>query len=371
MWQKMYFLLFSMFILASCSEDETIIDENPDHFNHPLQAFESSIGEWNWFDVDGMICRDSSSTGIGVRLGNNPKKWVFYLQGGGACFTPETCGSNPSSYSEEDFIERVNANYYEVGIFNDAEDRNPVKDWNVVYIPYCTGDVHSGTKVNGLPLGGTEPQQFVGNRNVRLLLQFLQPYMEANAVDEIMITGISAGGFGTHTSYFESKKLFPNVKTHVINDSGPLISDPQVFTFCMAVGIQLIYELAIPDGYIFCCTPTYGLADIYTLATRVDANDNFGLISYTEDNTIRYFFGAGQNTCTGGEIAGEAFKDGLFHLRENVLKPTEKWSSYYVSGSGHTFLYTNAGFFNTKAEDVYLYDWISDVMNGEVQHIYE
>jgi hypothetical protein len=364
--RNLIFLLVFPFVFSFCSNGEVKIE-----FNHPLQANETAIGEWKWMDVDGMICRDSSATGIGVRLGTNSKKWMIYLQGGGACFTPETCATNLSNYGADNFISSSNAGYYNRGIMNNEKEENPIKDWNVVYVPYCTGDVHSGNLENGFPLGGTEPQQFVGNRNIRLLLEYLKPYMEKNEVDEIMITGISAGGFGTHITYFETKKLFPNVKTHVINDSGPLVSDPQILTFCMGIGIQLMYNLAVPPGFIFCCEPTYGLADIYTLSARNSANDNFGLISYTEDNTIRYFFAAGQNTCTGGEISGEDFKNGLIHLRENVLKPTEKWSTYFVSGTGHTFLYTDAGFYNTIAEEKLLYNWIREVMNGEVQHIYE
>ena len=31
------------------------------------------------------------------------------------------------------------------GIFDLADPRNAVRDWSMVFVPYCTGDVHSGS----------------------------------------------------------------------------------------------------------------------------------------------------------------------------------------------------------------------------------
>lgn len=362
---KTSILLLTVSIFASCDQ---VTEAN---FEHPLQAFENEIGQWHWMDIDGMLCRDSSATGIGVRLGEKSTKWMIYLMGGGACFTPETCASNPSSYDENQFLDETANSYYNVGLLNNERAENPVKDWNVVFVPYCTGDVHSGNLPDGVPLGGTEKQQYVGNPNVQLVLDFLQPYMEEKQMDELMVTGISAGGFGTHITFFEAKERFPNVKTHLINDSGPLISDTELMPFCLNFGLVLLYNLAVPEGYLLCCSPSYGLADIYTLAARKYPDDNFGLMSYTEDNTIRYFFSAGQNTCTGGDISGELFKQGLNHLSENVLQPTGKWSTFYKTGTSHTFIQSNSRFYDTEIDGIQLYDWVNKVMNGEVLHLEE
>lgn len=351
-----------LLLLTACSEDV------PMAIDHPLNAVAESL-EWNWFDVEGMICRDESETGLGVRLGADPTKWAFFLQGGGACFTESTCASNPSSFSINDFESRVQQGFYDGGILNNERTENPLKGWNIVFVPYCTGDVHSGDNEDSFGLGISEAQQFVGSRNIQAALKWLKPYAEANGVDEFVVSGISAGGFGTHLTYFAVKDVFGDIPTTVINDSGPLFNDQEVFPLCLQTGFLFIYNLPLPPGFAFCCQPTQGLADIYTLSANLYPNDNFGLMSHLEDDVIRFFYAGGQNDCSGGEISGPLFEQGLINLRDDVLIPTNRISTYYAPGETHTFIQGDNSFYNTSISGKPLVEWVSDVMNGTAQHI--
>jgi hypothetical protein len=41
--------------------------------------------------------------------------------------------------------------------------RNPLRDWNIVYVPYCTGDAQAGTKTTPTDVpNGPRGQYFVG-----------------------------------------------------------------------------------------------------------------------------------------------------------------------------------------------------------------
>ena len=88
-------------------------------------------------------CRDGSSTGFGINPSNASKKLMIFLEGGGACFNAVTCLVNPSAFSGNNYTGSS------AGIFNRADIANPVKDWNFVDVPYCTGDVHAGNNPNG------------------------------------------------------------------------------------------------------------------------------------------------------------------------------------------------------------------------------
>jgi hypothetical protein len=44
-----------------------------------------------------------------------------------------------------------------------------------VYTPYCTGDVHFGTRANATVPGLAQPQQFVGYRNMQKFVARLAP----------------------------------------------------------------------------------------------------------------------------------------------------------------------------------------------------
>ena len=356
-------LILSSILFASCDENTSVTLE------HELTAFEGATDIWHWFPREDLICRDGSSTGVSIRLGADKKKWVIYLMGGGACFAPSTCGDNPGSFTLADFEEKDQLGWYDGGILNTSRDENPVKDWNFIFVPYCTGDVHSGDNTDSYGLGLAEPQQFVGYRNIAHLLDWLEPYWESIDIDELMVTGISAGGFGTHLTYYEFKDRFPDVTTHVINDSGPLFGDRDLFPPCLQLGFQFIYNIPLPPGFILCCQPSYGLADVYTLAARLYPDDNLGLSSYWEDDVIRFFYAAGQNNCSGGEITGELYTQGLTHLRDNVLIPAGNMSTFFVEGDGHTFIQSNDRFFETEVNGKVYYEWVTDIMQGIVQHI--
>jgi hypothetical protein len=84
-------------------------------------------------------CSDGSEFSFWVREAN-PKKVVFYLQDGGACFSAETCAPENDLYNI-----RVNEGPTgQGGMFDFADERNPFADHSVVYVPYCTGDAHIG-----------------------------------------------------------------------------------------------------------------------------------------------------------------------------------------------------------------------------------
>ena len=390
-------LSFSIILFLACSDDSVDPDtQNQDNMNtdsttmdsslvdtintdtvtnmfeHPIQSIEDERYEWKWFPIDGMICRDSSETGIAVRLGSESSKWVIFLQGGGACFVPQNCATNSSSYTVDNLNNAVaNHGFMYQGILNTDMEENIVKDWNFIFIPYCTGDVHSGGKLDGQAIGVPGIQRFVGNSNVELVLAFMQPYFDYHNIDEMVISGTSAGGFGSHLAYYNFKELYPNIQTHNINDSGPLLSDREVFTNCLQIGFTLVFGIEYPEDLNNCCNPSYGLADVYTYATNLYPTDNYGLVSFTEDRVIRNHFSAGQNNCTGGEISGEAYKQALGHLKQNVLIPTNKISTFFVPGDEHGFITNDNKYYQLERDGLTVADWVNAVMNGEVIQVGE
>ena len=115
---------------------------------------------WQFVPVQGAMCRDGSATGFGVSANPASKNLMIYLEGGGACFNALTCGLNAKSFSESDFNACVTGSSAAscatspsiagggAGIFDRTDATNPMADWNFVYVPFCTGDVHAGDKTN-------------------------------------------------------------------------------------------------------------------------------------------------------------------------------------------------------------------------------
>jgi hypothetical protein len=253
------------------------------------------------------------------------------------------------------------------GIFSSTDVRNPVKDWSTVFIPYCTGDVHSGVNPETTVPGVSGTQQFVGHGNFIKVMEYIAPYLKYNDVDEILLFGLSAGGYGVYLNFLNVLKYFPGVKVTVINDSGALLTDDQVFSPCLQLGFSTIYNLPIPEDLVDCCgSPEQGLANVYEYSKRY-SNANFGFISSYQDRTQRYFLSFGYNNCTGApgnSIPGNEFEDALVDLREDVLKPKSEWSTFFVDGTTHCLLNDNDLYYNRTAGGEHLYEWVDSLING-------
>lgn len=83
------------------------------------------------------------------------KKLFLYFQGGGACIDNLTC-NYALQCSVKGGTFNSNARALSTGILNRTDPDNMFADWNIVHLPYCTGDLHIGNKVNGSTENGIE-----------------------------------------------------------------------------------------------------------------------------------------------------------------------------------------------------------------------
>jgi Pectinacetylesterase len=89
-------------------------------------------------------CSDGSEFNFWVREAS-PEKVVLFLQGGGNCFSAETCAPERGIFDRT--VDAEDHPSGAGGIFDFADERNPFADYSVVFVPYCTGDVHVGNAV--------------------------------------------------------------------------------------------------------------------------------------------------------------------------------------------------------------------------------
>src|SRR5438045_3078067 len=123
--------------------------------------------QWTWVPFAGARCRDGSTTGVGVRVHPGATRLAIYFEGGGACFHDASCVINDvfQNFGESQFNSWSTATGTG-GIFDPTRDDNPYRGFSFVYVPYCTGDVHAGSRDHVDVPGGPTNQAFVGYRNV-------------------------------------------------------------------------------------------------------------------------------------------------------------------------------------------------------------
>jgi hypothetical protein len=91
-------------------------------------------------------CADGSEFAFWERRGD-PKKVVFFLDGGGTCFDAKSCaftGLGTGGEANYDWSIYGEDPAQEVGIFDLGRVENPFRDYSFIYVPICTGDEHLG-----------------------------------------------------------------------------------------------------------------------------------------------------------------------------------------------------------------------------------
>ncbi|TYZ60074.1 hypothetical protein PybrP1_008744 [[Pythium] brassicae (nom. inval.)] len=100
-----------------------------DDFTHPNSSF--STNKTFFFQVFPSKAQEKS-------------KLLLIFQGGGACIDPDTCSFSIQCSLGKSRTFNPNADAYSTGVFNRSNPDNVFRDWNVVHVPYCTGDLHVG-----------------------------------------------------------------------------------------------------------------------------------------------------------------------------------------------------------------------------------
>ncbi|MEM6725230.1 MAG: pectin acetylesterase-family hydrolase [Bacteroidota bacterium] len=214
-------MVLALFVWACANEPAVESTDDSSAFLAELQD-----SSWNTIETGGTTrCADGSDYYFMVRKGD-PKKVVLYFQGGGACWDAYTC-ANP--------IDSVEPNFYyasilprftnEQGIFNSTNPKNPVKDWTIVAIPYCTGDVHLGNidQQYALENGDSLTIHHRGLDNTNAVLDWIKS--QQFDPEKVFLCGTSAGGYGSITYVDDVLELFQQAKVYQMTDCSVLVSD--------------------------------------------------------------------------------------------------------------------------------------------------
>ena len=357
--------------------------------------------DWTWVDVPGTTCLDGSETGFGVYRNSESDKLFIFLQPGGACFDAETCqgtfaqvtGVPPlDHFAKSDFDSLLSSIGVAAlfagtpgaapGIFNTLDPNNPFKDWNMVYVPYCSGDVHAGNTDSGWD---GKPQK--GYQNVAAHLQRLVPTF-AN-LSQVVLTGSSAGGFGSMMNFDQTQRAFCDVPVYALNDSGQPFRDDYLDP-CLQKTWRDLWNLnaALPTECTDCSLDNGGgLSNLIPYLAKTYPDNRFGVISTTQDATIRdqffnYTFNAASSTCEriAAGLDPATFAAGVKDMQDNLIAPTvvneHGWRAFIVAddptttgagnneAEGHTFLLAAHLNFDLKL-DSDLADWIQKMIDDD------
>jgi len=332
-----------------CRPDCTLVD--------PISADPMT---WKRFDIAGTRCIDGTTAGFSVNYNPTATKLVIYLEGGGACF---------NSYCESLFTRGPNEPGGG-GIFDRTNAANPLRDWTWVYVPYCSGDVYGGQADTML---AGKMRQFYGYSNHTA---FLERIVQSFDVDQVLLTGSSAGGFGAAVNYAQTQRAYGSVPVALIDDSGPPLS-ADVFPPCLQTLWRTVWgfdKTLLAECGSDCSDSSKFIADLFDHVRTEFPDMRGGLFSSVADQTIRAFAGygwsGGYNMCKDipTAVTASVYTQGLTDLRSRVMTGGASFGTFYVAGSGHTIL-RSGSFYATKIGETTLPQWMASTLAGTTGHV--
>jgi hypothetical protein len=179
--------------------------------------------KWLKVEPEGAVCSDGSQYKFFVNYTKRSNNLVVMFEPGGACWDYASCSGGARGAANPHGIPDDHMDKYQYLNLLLRTDDNPMKDWNMVFVSYCTGDVHFGDKVATYtdPAGGP-PLVFhhEGHKNSTKVIEFLKA--KFSTVPKLMVTGCSAGGIGALDNYALIRRALTGAQCgYMLDDSGP------------------------------------------------------------------------------------------------------------------------------------------------------
>jgi hypothetical protein len=157
------------------------------------------------------VCMDGSPYHFFARRGS-VNRLVMYYQGGGACWEQLTC-SVPSCDATVDLTDDNPARFTS-GFGDGTNPANPFRDWHVVFVSYCSCDIHFGDAAQDYPLH----VEHRGYQNAKIVEKWAREHFVNPEV--VFVTGSSAGAYGAWFHAPLLHEVWPAAQFHVLADAG-------------------------------------------------------------------------------------------------------------------------------------------------------
>lgn len=290
------------------------------------------------------MCGDGSPWSYFVREAD-PTRVLFYLEGGGACFNAAMCDPKSHEYTTKvrDGISDVK------GIFDLEHPGNPFADYSIVYVPYCTGDVHSGDTVTDYGEGVVMHHE--GAVNAKVALAAMAERFPG--AERVVVAGTSAGAFFAPIYGGMAADLLPAAAVKVFADSGGAVPDmpsPVIDNWgtLRALPDWPEFEGITVDDF----TPTFA----YIAAAEHAPDIAFARFDYAHDMVLSRL----------AMLAGLPATDMLQQLKDGearIERTGTEISTWIKAGSWHTILWGD-DFYTETMNGVKFVDWLAAFLDG-------
>jgi hypothetical protein len=298
-------------------------------------------------------------------------KLIVYYQGGGACWDFLTCGQIAPTFKQTAGPGDNPANA-STGFADYTDPENPFRDWNAVFVPYCTGDVHWGDAVvQHLPDSDIATIHHKGRVNAAVAEKFAREHFVHP--DQVFVTGSSAGSYGAVVNgLFLQEDAYPSTPFAVLGDGGNGVITQDFLENDLAKwGIEQNLPRWIPalDQPLTELTAS----DLWTEAALFYPQSRFANYSTAYDGGQGGQVGF-YNIMLSGDVISDWFlwwrpscewNDEMRALvQDSAARAPENYRYYIGVGSRHTMWGNDKVYTDTTGGVPTIVDWLSAMLEG-------
>jgi len=285
-----------------------------------------------YFNENDVLCFYGDEAHVAVSEGSS-NNVMFYLEGGGARW-PGGGFAITMDYP------------YDLS-FKSRDQDNPLRDWTFVYVPYCDESLHMGDNIVDYYFGKAYQWGMRHTAAAVSVMKELFPYP-----DKILVTGISAGAYGTYVGWAIVKSQYMDTDTYILSDGGVGFYNPHDPATWDT--ILQSWNLRVPED----CTKCDGPINTYLFETYMnyDPQVRIGMFSSYYDEIISQWF---------LKMDPYDFRQTLMRVTNDIKRShSDRFSRFFVKGNCHTSLFLPGGP-EYEVQGVSYYEWIGQLVNED------
>lgn len=305
----------------------------------------------------GTGCAFDSTFAFRVRPGL-PDKVLIFLNGGGACWRAQDCDpkGRPAFTTDAD---SANDPSVRTGIFDVRNPENPVADYTMVFISYCSGDMHLGTRevdyeVKGA--GGTTRSFAVrhgGAANVESALDWV--YNNIRSPRLIFVAGMSTGAVASPVYASKIARHYPRARVVQLGDGAGAYRSPMASV--VFAGWGATDYLQDDQAFRSIDSADVSFERLYLAPGRAAPRVRYAQFNFADD-AIQLA------TLDKLGVKGTPLPRLLATNLEELGNRLPWFHSYTAPGRTHTILRSNA-FYTLTVGGITFKDWLSGMLDGD------
>ena len=312
----------------------------------------------------GTGCSHDSSYVFYVKPGSSDKLTI-YFQGGGGCWNSGTCGLLGQA-TFDPAVDTTDAPGNFSGILDLANPANPLKDHNIVFVPYCTADIFLGnrTVTYSVPAADTAPArstqiQHWGSADADSVMNWVYSHFREPSL--VFVTGSSAGAIPSPLYASRVAQHYPNARVVQLGDAAGGYRAKAITDILAGWGAtSSVLSDSVFRGVD---SATFNLETLYIVGSQATPR-----VTFTQYNNA-------------GDAIQVAFL-GLLGVKEplpamlaenlaDIRKANPRFRSYTSPGDVHTIL-LRPEFYTLTVDSVAFRDWLAQLLDGgEVKDVGE